>query len=83
MFLDVVVELTKKFYDEVTTDLLQEATIAEPVNLFMPVFSALKTLPNGNMDKIYRSLAGALHPDVGGTNELMTKLNQAYEEAKQ
>ena len=40
---------------------------------------ALKQLPNGSMEKVYRSLSMACHPDVGGSNELMSKLNEAYQ----
>lgn len=82
LFLDVVVELTKRYFDEVTTDLLQQPSIAVPENMFMPVLQALKSMPDGALDKVYRTLATALHPDHGGSNELMTKLNQAYQQIK-
>jgi len=81
LFLDVAVELTRKFFNEVTTDLLQEEPKAVG-NMFVPVLQALAGLPNDGMDKVYKTLAMALHPDVGGSNELMTKLNQAYQEIR-
>ena len=80
IYLDKVVPLLKKYFDEVTTDLLQEEPVSS--NLFRPVFDVLKGLPNGNLDRIYRSLAMACHPDQGGSEELMTKLNSAYDEVK-
>ena len=80
IYLDKVVPMLKKYFDEVITDLLQKEPVSS--NLFNPIFDVLKTMPNGIMVKIYRSLAFALHPDKGGNNELMAKLNEAYEDAQ-
>lgn len=80
MFLEELIPMLKRYFDEVITDLLEEPSI--PDNMFMPVFEALKGLPNDNIDKIYKSLANALHPDHGGSTEIMTKLNEAYGEVK-
>jgi len=80
IYLDKVVPMLKKYFDEVTTDLLQKEPV--PSNLFKPLFAILGELPNGTIDKVYRSLAFALHPDKGGNNELMAKLNEAYEDAQ-
>ena len=70
--------MLKMHYDEVTTDLL--TPVAD--NLFQPVFDAVKALPDGTLERVYRALASAIHPDHGGTNDLMTALNQAYESTK-
>ena len=78
IYLDKVIPLLRKYFDEVTTDLLAEPEA--PANLFRPVFDVLKRLPNGSADKIYRSLAMAVHPDHGGTDTLMKLLNAAYQE---
>lgn len=72
--------LKKHFRDNVTQNLTAEEPVSS--NLFKPVLEALKQLPNGQMDKVYRALSMACHPDAGGSNELMSKLNQAYQEVK-
>lgn len=78
----LVTILKKHFGDNVTQNLTTPALGTGPKNMFIPVLEALKQLPNGQMVKVYRALANACHPDVGGTNELMSKLNQAYQEVK-
>lgn len=79
--LETLVSILKKhFGDKVTQNLTTE--VASPKNLFVPVFEALKKLPNGDIKRVYRLLAQAFHPDAGGTNELMSKLNEAYSEVK-
>ena len=80
MHLEKLITLLEKHFDEVEHDLFAEEQV--PSNMFKPVLEALKGLSNGNLDKIYRQLAVAVHPDHGGSNELMTKLNRAYEEIK-
>lgn len=80
IFLEELIPMLQRYYDSVETDLTAESTV--PENFFGPVFDALKNLPNGGMDKVYKSLAQACHPDHGGSDELMSKLNQAYQEAK-
>jgi len=80
LYLEELVALLKKHFDEVTTNLLSEEPV--PSNLFRPVFEALKDLPNGNLDKVYKQLAVAVHPDHGGSDELMKKLNEAYQETR-
>ena len=80
MFLEELIGMLKKYFDDVVTDLLEEPSV--PDNMFMPVFEALKGLPDGTLDKVYRQLSQALHPDKGGSNELQKKLNDAYSEVK-
>mgnify|MGYP001558341190 CR=1 FL=1 len=71
-----IAELIKQHFPEaeITTDLVQETT--PEVNLFEQLFTVL---PAEFVDKIYKTLSMAVHPDKGGSNELMSKLNQAYE----
>jgi len=78
----LVTILKKHFGDKVTQNLTTADANVVPENMFVPVFEALKSMPNGGMTKVYRALAMACHPDKGGTNELMSKLNEAYEEAQ-
>ena len=80
IFLEELIPMLQRYFDEIETDLTTEPTA--PENLFKPIFEALKGLPNGNLDKVYKQLAVAVHPDHGGSDELMTKLNQAYQESK-
>mgnify|MGYP001572623597 CR=1 FL=1 len=80
LFLEELAGLLKMYFDEVSTDLGQPSQ--PPDNMFIQVFSALKGMPNNNLDGVYRALAIAVHPDHGGSDDLMTKLNQAYQEAK-
>jgi len=80
MHLEKLITLLEKHFDEIETDLLSEEAV--PDNLFKPVFEALKQLPNGQMDKVYRSLSMACHPDVGGSDLLMKQLNEAYQGVK-
>jgi len=77
IFLEDIIIMLKTYFNEVETDLTTEPT--EPENLFTEVFKVI----NGQYrDKVYHALAQALHPDHGGSDELMTKLNQAYQEQK-
>jgi hypothetical protein len=38
--------------------------------------------PGQNIDRVYRALSLAFHPDVGGDNETMKKINLEYEGRK-
>ena len=78
IFLEELVGLLKMHFDEVVTDLTEPPTD----NMFVPLFAALQGMPDGTMDKVYRTLSQALHPDHGGSTELMSKLNNAYDEVK-
>ena len=78
MHMELLITILQKHFDEVETDLKTDTQV--PDNLFKPVFEALKQLPNGQLNKVYLSLAKACHPDAGGNNELMSKVNQAYQE---
>jgi len=82
IYLEQLITILKKhFGDNIIQNLTTEDTSSK--NLFVPVFEALKVLPNGKMDQVYRSLAKACHPDVGGTDALMKLLNEAYQKVKQ
>lgn len=76
-----IITMLKKYYGNSIT---QNLTTEEPItsNPFKALFAILKSMPNGNMDKIYAALAQAIHPDHGGSDEQMKKLNEAYQEAK-
>ncbi len=77
--LEDAVNLLKLYYAEVITTIGQEKE-QDTGNMFARVFEAMKGLPKENVDKTYKALATALHPDHGGSNELMMQLNQAYQE---
>ena len=78
MFLEKVIDMLGKYFDEVTTDLVEEKS-AISGNLWTEVF---KAIPKDTADKVYYALAMAVHPDHGGSNEQMTLLNKAYQECK-
>ncbi len=81
-YLEDVVNLLKVHYDEVVTNLGQAEPSQGDPNLFKKVFETVKGLPNSNIDSLYKTLAQAVHPDHGGTNELMRQLNEAFQEVK-
>lgn len=76
IYLEELVPMLQRYFDEIETDLTTEPSSN---NLFVEVFKIV----NGQYrDKVYYALAQALHPDHGGSQELMTKLNAAYQETK-
>ena len=77
--LGTLISILKKHFDEVTQNLTAEGTSS---NAFQVVFEILKSMPNGNLDRVYGALAQAVHPDHGGSNEQMKLLNEAYQEVK-
>lgn len=87
IYLEELVGILKMYFDEVTTDLVDDpnssaSASSVPDNMFLPVLEALKGLSDGTMEKVFRSLAFAVHPDAGGSTELMTKLNEAHEQVR-
>jgi len=74
--LEATVELMKKYFDDISTNLLTEET---GNNLWESVFTAI---PNDYIDVVYRALCQAVHPDHGGTDEQMKQLNMAYNARK-
>lgn len=77
MYLEDIVEILKRYFEDVTSNLLDEET-AMPDNVFEILFEDLKNNPE-LLKKTYRNLQNALHPDHAGSAELSSKLNQAYE----
>ena len=72
-----LVKICTRYFDEVISDLEDDGSSDD--NLFDQVF----TVVDGQYrDKVYYALAQALHPDHGGSQEIMKKLNEAYEMAK-
>lgn len=43
------------------------------------VDTLFQLLPEGKLDIVYRALSQAFHPDVGGDEETMKRINLAYE----
>jgi len=74
--LEQTVELMKNYFDDISTNLLTEETNNDVWK------TVLDIIPIDYLDKIYMALANALHPDHGGSNEQMSKLNQAYQSRK-
>jgi len=74
MFLEELVELLKVYFDEVIVNFVNPAPNGN--NPFIPVLNLISTQ---DIDKVYKSLAFAIHPDRGGNNQTMKLLNEAYE----
>jgi hypothetical protein len=77
LFIKELVDIVRMHFDDVETDLGQKETIETTEGLFNQLF---KVIPKDHVDKIYKILAQALHPDHGGSTEQMTELNKAYQE---
>jgi len=75
LYLEDVIDLLGHFFDEVTTNLTVYDNNSSSDNVFKDVF---RILPDDCKSKVYKSLAFALHPDKGGSQELMAKLNEAF-----
>lgn len=71
-YLDDIVKLMNDFWprEEIVSDLDEGSDWID--KLFAVV-------PDSKIDLVYRALAQALHPDVGGDEELMKRLNLVYE----
>ena len=52
------------------------------VNAGAPLEALFQAIPANLRNKVYRQLAVALHPESGGTNELMKELNVAFDKFK-
>lgn len=57
-------------------DLVAETDLFEEVDWVQQIF---KVCPSRHRAKLYRGLASAFHPDVGGDNDLMRHINKVYE----
>lgn len=79
LYLDVLIDIMKKHFKDVSADLNSGNDTAEIENIFEPLFDILKDLPTGEMDRVYRALSMALHPDRGGSAEQMKKLNEVMD----
>lgn len=82
IYLGTLVSILKKHFGDNIIQNLTEEDKPLSSNVFKPVFDVLKTMPNGNMDRVYKALAIAIHPDHGGSNDQMKSLNEAYNDAK-
>lgn len=79
MFLEDITKLCQRYYNEVETNLAEPEASDNNTNSFVELFDIL---PEDLVDKVYYSLSLALHPDRGGSNELVSQLNKAYKERK-
>lgn len=77
IYLEQVANLLKQYFDEVETDLLEP--MAQPENIFVPILSLIR---DEDLDRVYKLLCFAVHPDRGGNEESMKLLNIAYSERK-
>lgn len=76
-YIKILTEILKKHFDEVVQDLVDRKPKNE--NPFTEVLSIVQ---KADLDRVYKTIAFAVHPDRGGSNESMTKLNEAYSKVK-
>ena len=75
-----VVDLLKVYYDEVINCVPVEDN--KPQDLLCVFDELFKMIPGEYQDKVYKALVQAVHPDHGGSNDNMVKLNKAYGDNK-
>ena len=82
VYLGTLISILEKHFgkENIIQNITEEETL--PSNIFQPLFEILKSMPNGNIDKVYSALAFAIHPDRGGSTEQMKMLNNAYEDVR-
>jgi len=75
-YLNDIIELINDFFPgcEIESDL-----VSEDVDWVSAVFDAV---PDKYTDKLFRALASCFHPDVGGSDEIMARINAEYERRK-
>lgn len=67
----------KVFWRNVVSVRLVNAT-PSPVGSTDWVKELFATVPKAHVQRVYRALASAFHPDVGGDAETMKRINAAY-----
>ena len=76
LYLEDLIIILKRHYDEVSTDLLESEEVNNPFGIVFDLISPQ------DLDKIYKALAFAVHPDRGGSEKSMKLLNEAYQRKK-
>lgn len=76
-FIKEVLPLCRQYYEEVECRVnVKEVLASSKVNVFEQLF---KRITPQYADRIYKSLAKVVHPDLGGDADLMKQLNEAYQ----
>jgi hypothetical protein len=78
-YLPALMRILKEHFDTVQNLIIKEKVLPIKGNLFEEVF---KVLQPEYCSVVYKALAQAVHPDHGGTNQMMKYLNEAYEKVK-
>jgi hypothetical protein len=75
IYLNDIVKLMNDFWpdQEIESDLVEDSDWIDEM---------FRSIPDNKVDFVYRALAQCLHPDVGGNEELMKRLNLAYQRRK-
>lgn len=75
MYLNDIVKLINDCWpdQEIESDLVEDSDWIDEM---------FRVIPDNKVDFVYRALAQCLHPDVGGDEELMKRLNIAYQRRK-
>ena len=77
-YLPELSRLLQQYFVEVTTDLRNPPPIREGTD-FAVIFQLCSPQ---NRARLYQSLAFAFHPDRGGSDEIMVRINHAWEASK-
>lgn len=75
-FLQTVLELCQEYCDATNNQVKPASKAAPQPNIFEEVF---KIIPQDYTSRVYAALAQAVHPDHGGSNEIMKQLNLAFQ----
>jgi len=75
IYLNDIVKLMNDFWpnEDIESDLVEDSDWIDEM---------FRVIPDNKVDFVYRALAQCLHPDVGGDEELMKRLNIAYQRRK-
>ena len=79
-YLEEIIILLQKYYDEITTDLIEAKN--SPADGPYATMFLLPEAPVELVKSAYRLLSMVHHPDHGGTDEQMDRLNNAYEQIR-
>jgi len=77
LYAEELVAMLGRYFTEVVANIKSAEKTSEN-----PFYDALAALPEAHIDRVFRSIAQAVHPDVGGTDALMKQLNDAYASVK-
>jgi hypothetical protein len=76
--MDLLETICHKHYPEVVFVEVDQPVVAGGSGSASPYHSLIADLPDDALKRVYRLCAMSMHPDQGGTNEGMSKINDAW-----